>query len=252
MEIWLNTFVSVAIISLISLVGIFFMSLHEKKLQNIQLILVAFSAGGLLGGAFFHLLPEAFESIEDATVASSLLMAGFISLFILEKYLHWHHKHSTKHILLKNDVKPLGPLNLFADVFHNLLDGVLIGAAYLYNFELGVTTTIIVLMHELPQEIGDFGVLVHAGYKPRKALFFNFLSACTSFLGAFLALWLGSTSDRLEAYILPLAAGSFLYLASADLIPELQSEYQVKKSIVQLLSLFVGMGLLFILLFLEF
>lgn len=245
MRIWIWTFLSVSAVSLISLVGVFFLSLKKETLKNIQLILVGFATGGLLGGAFFHLLPESFESFEDIHIASLLLVAGFMLFFILERFLHWHHNHTSG--VSENSIKPFGTLNLIADVFHNLLDGLLIGAAYSYSPAMGITTTIIVLMHELPQEIGDFGVLIHAGFTTRKALIFNFLSACTAFLGAFIVLAFKSIGEFLSEAVLPFAAGGFIYLAAADLIPELHTEKTLKKSFHQFVALLLGIGLMYLL-----
>lgn len=220
------------------------MALRKERLVRLQLILVAFATGGLLGGAFFHLLPESFESFDNTIIASLLIVTGFILFFVLERFLHWHHNHG----ISENQIKPFGVVNLVADMFHNLLDGILIAAAFMYSPSIGIATTLTVLLHELPQEIGDFGVLIHAGFSRRKALFFNFLSACTAFLGAGLVLLLGESSESVSKAILPLAAGGFIYLAAADLIPELHTEKAMKRSILQFLALILGMGLLFLIL----
>lgn len=243
MNVWVATFGSVALISLISLIGVFFLSFRPEKLKKIQLILVALATGGLLGGAFVHLIPETFESFENPVNASLMLVIGFLIFFILERFLHWQHNHTTG---LSNGIRPFGAVNLFADALHNLLDGILIGAAYLYNPEIGIATTFAVLLHEIPQEIGDFGILIHAGYTVRKALLFNFLSACTSFLGAFIIIIFKESADIVAKGMLPIAAGGFIYLAAADLIPELHTEKVVKSSIYQFVALLVGVGLLFL------
>lgn len=246
-KVWIWTLLSVGAVSAISLIGVLFLPLRREKLHKIQLILVGLATGALLGGAFFHLLPESFESFENPVHASLLIIIGFMLFFILERFLHWHHDHS----LHEQPVKPFGTINLVADIFHNLLDGLLIGAAYAYSPSMGLATTLIVLMHELPQEIGDFGVLIHAGFSYKKALFFNFLSSCTAFLGAVLALTLGSRSEIIAQGVLPLAAGGFIYLAAADLIPELHSEKAVNRSLFQFLALIAGMSLLYLILVLA-
>ena len=244
MKIWIVTLLSVFLVSLISLVGVFFLSLKQENLKRIQLVLVGLATGGLLGGAFFHLLPESFKSYSNAKVPSILLLVGFLLFFVLERFLHWHHNHSTE--FSDKKIKPFGPINLIADVFHNFLDGLLIASAFLYSTEIGVVTTLTVLLHELPQEIGDFGVLIHAGYSPRKALLFNFLSACSAFVGAFTILIFNQAGDILSKAILPFAAGGFIYLASADLIPELHTEKAPKRSIIQFIALLVGVGMLYL------
>lgn len=249
MQAWLGTLLSVFLVSIISLIGIFFLALRTEKLQKLQLVLVALATGGLLGGAFFHLLPESFESFDNMRVVSLLLSLGFLLFFVLERFLHWHHNHTSG--ISDKAIKPFGSVNLVADMFHNLLDGVLIAAAYSYSIELGIATTITVLLHELPQEIGDFGVLIHAGFSRKKALIFNFLSACTAFVGALLVLIIGQSASDLSKYILPFAAGGFIYLAAADLIPELHTEKAPKRSLIQFLALLFGMFFLFLLAFIT-
>ncbi|MBN1598750.1 MAG: ZIP family metal transporter [Bacteroidales bacterium] len=245
MNTWLITFLSVTIVSLVSLIGVFFLAIKKEKLQKIQLILVGFATGGLLGGAFFHLLPETYESFSEIHVASVWLISGFLLFFMLERFLHWHHNHTSG--ISDNHIKPLGPINIIADFLHNILDGLLIGAAYVYSPQIGLATTITVLMHELPQEIGDFGVLIHSGYSIKKALLFNFISACSAFIGAALVLFFGDTAGDLTVWILPFAAGGFIYLASADLIPELHTEKKILRSIYQFTALLTGVILMFIL-----
>jgi zinc and cadmium transporter len=246
MKIWIGTFISVAIVSIISLAGIFFLLLKKEKLKNIQLILVGLATGGLLGGAFFHLIPEAFKAFRNPMNASVYLVIGFIMFYILERFLHWQHDHNSG--IAESHIKPFGPINLIADAFHNFLDGLLIGAAFWYKFEIGIATTLSVLMHELPHEFGNFGVLLHAGYSPRRALLFNFLSACSSFLGALVVLIFSNLAAYLSVAVLPFAAGGFIYLAAADLIPELQSEKALIKSVYQFLALIFGIGIMFVVL----
>ncbi|MGD2033795.1 MAG: ZIP family metal transporter [Bacteroidales bacterium] len=247
--IWIGTLVSVSFVSLVSLTGVFFISLKPDKLKRLQLVLVGLATGGLLGGAFFHLLPESFESHTNLQVPSLLILLGFIFFFVLERFLHWHHDHSTRYA--NHKIQPFGPINLIADVFHNFLDGLLIASAFSYNTEIGIATTLTVLLHELPQEIGDFGVLTHAGYSTRRALFFNFLSACTAYIGAFVILLFGQSTETLSKAILPFAAGGFIYLAAADLVPELHTEKTPKRSLIQLLALLSGIGFLYLILIID-
>jgi zinc and cadmium transporter len=245
MLVWFNSLVSVLLVSLVSVIGILFLALKKEKLEEIQLLLVALATGGLLGGAFFHLLPESFASFDNDKIPSFLLVSGFMLFFVLERFLHWHHDHTTG--ISEYSVKPFGTVNLIADGLHNYLDGILIAASFSYSFSIGMATTITVLLHELPQEIGDFGVLLHAGFSKKRALIFNFLSACVAFLGAFTVLIFQSSAHILSKAVLPVAAGGFIYLAAVDLIPELHSEKTLRKSIYQLLALILGLSLLIIL-----
>lgn len=242
--IWIYTFLSVLVVSLISLAGIFFLALNKEPLKKLQLILVGFATGGLLGGAFFHLLPESFEIYRKPSNASIWIVIGFLLFFILERFLHWHHNHTSS--FKNNAVKPFGIVNLLADMLHNFLDGILIAASYKYSFEIGMVTTVTVLMHELPQEIGDFGILIHAGFSRKKALVYNYLSACSAFIGAFIILLLDQPVVELSKLILPFAAGGFIYLAAADLIPELHTEKKVRRSFYQFIALLAGMSLLMV------
>lgn len=231
------SFISVFIVSLISLVGIFAVSIKLKRLKKILLFLVSFSAGALLGGVFIHILPEISEK-EGLDLTDSLaILAGILAFFALEKIICWRHCHVPSS---KEHPHSLGIMNLIGDGLHNLTDGMIITAAFMTNISLGIATTIAVIFHEIPQEIGDFSVLIYAGYSKTKALLFNFISALFAFLGLVLTLLIGSHFSRLIDYLIPLTAGGFLYIATADLIPELKKEPGIKKSFLQLISLILG------------
>ncbi|MDD4895033.1 MAG: ZIP family metal transporter, partial [Candidatus Omnitrophica bacterium] len=167
--------ISTVIISLASLVGIFFITMKEERLDKIILGLITFATGVLLGGAIFHLLPEAFASNINAPL---WILVGILLFFVLEKFLFWRHCHDTT-----CDIHPIRYLNLVGDSIHNFVDGTVIAAAFVANIKLGVTISIIALAHEIPQEIGDFGILVYDGFTKAKALFYNLFSATTCNLG---------------------------------------------------------------------
>lgn len=234
--VWLYSLVSVIIVSLISLVGIVTLSLGMGTLKRALLLLVGFSAGGLLGDAFIHLLPEAAEA--GFTLSLSLYaLAGMVFFFIMEKFIHWRHCHiptSASH------PHPFAYMNLLGDMVHNFVDGLIIGASYLAGFSLGVATTIAVIFHEIPQEMGDFGVLIHGGFRPRRALLMNFLTALTAVAGVMVSLALGAFLGGLGTFLIPFAAGGFIYIAGSDLIPELHKECGVGKSLAQLLMIVLG------------
>jgi len=242
---WLYTLISVLLISLVSFVGVFTLTLKLQTLKKILLLFVSFSAGALLGGAFFHLLPEAAEEGFSSSVSLSLI-SGIIFFFILEKIICWRHCHQPT---TKNHPHPFAFTNLIGDAFHNFIDGVIIATAFTVSIPLGLSTSIAVFLHEVPQEIGDFGVLIHGGFKPLKALTLNFLSAATAIIGAITTMIITSQTKEFSQILIPFTAGGFIYIALSDLIPELHKETNVKKSLLQLACLSLGLFIMFILTF---
>ncbi len=245
--IYIHALLSVFFVSLASLVGIFTLSLKEDVLRKYVFLLVSLAVGALLGDAFIHLIPEAFEGGNPLQV-SLLIITGIVSFFVLEKFLHWHHHEDDTN---EYTVHPVGKLVLFSDGVHNFIDGVLIGVSFMVSIPVGIATTVAIILHEIPQEIGDFAVLLHAGYTRKKALWLNFLSALTAVFGTLLAFVFGENSVGFIDSILPIAAGGFIYIAVADLIPELHKTKEVKHSVSQLFALILGVVLMIGLLFLE-
>lgn len=242
MTAWFNTIFSVLIVSLISLIGVITFALRATKLRRILLFLVSFSAGSLFGGAFIHLLPEAAERMGFGLKLSLYTLLGIVLFFVLENFIHWRHCHIPTS---KRHPHPFGTMNLIGDAFHNLIDGMVIAASYIASTPIGIATTIAVILHEIPQEIGDFGVLIYAGYSKVKALFFNFLSALAAILGAVIVLAVGIKSIEFSSALLPFAAGGFIYIAGSDLIPELKKEcYSLSRVFLQLLFLVLGIGVM--------
>lgn len=246
MEVYTYAIGSVVIVSLISLVGIFTLGLRENLLRKYVFILVSLAVGALLGDAFIHLIPEAFEEIGNPTAVSLSIIAGIFIFFILEKILHWHH-----HDILDDAPRPIGRLILISDSVHNFIDGLIIGGSYLISIEVGIATTIAVVLHEIPQEVGDFGILLHAGYTKAKALWLNFLSALFAVAGALSALFFSGIIEPFAVWLLPLTAGGFIYIALSDLIPELHKTKKVKYTIIQLITVVIGVGMMVVLLALE-
>jgi len=215
----LYTLGAVILVSLVSLVGILSLLLSQKILDRFLLLFVSLSAGSLLGGAFFHLLPEVVEEKGGLTIGVSLsVLGGLLLFFLLEKFVHWHHCHTPT---TDNHPHHLEVMNLVGDGVHNLLDGLIIAGSFLASIPTGIATTLAVILHEVPQEIGDFGVLVYSGVSKAKALLLNFLSALLAVAGAVIGLAIGSNSQVFVQFILPFAAGGFIYIAGTDLIPEL-------------------------------
>lgn len=228
--------VATFIISAISLVGIFTLVLRNDWLNKIILVLVALSSGALLGGAFLHLLPEAITELGPSLNVFLYLLLGFCLFFVLEQFLHWHHQHNTKNQV----VKPFSYLILISDGVHNFIDGLVIAASFMVSFPAGVATTIAVGLHEIPQELGDFGVLIHGGMSKSKALVYNYISAITAIAGGIIGYCASSINEISIVYLLPFAAGQFIYIAAADLIPEIKHRENLGKSIVHFIAFLIG------------
>jgi len=236
-HILISIVISVIIVSLVSLIGIVTLA-SRKGLNKILRILVSFAAGSMAGAAFLVLLPEAVETGASQSVFGFMLL-GIIIFFILESFLHWYHCH-------KGDCKAhrFTYLNLIGDGLHNFIDGAVIAASYLVSLPLGVVTTIAVIFHEIPQEIGDFCILVYGGFSKRKALLYNLLSGLTAVVGALFVYFFKFGIGNYSALLVAFAAGSFIYMATADLIPELHKETKIKKSALQLVLFLLGVILI--------
>ena len=245
---YLYTFISVAVVSLVSLVGVFALSLKENMLKQYTFIFISIAVGALLGDAFIHLIPEAFESSANPMMTSILVIAGILAFFTLEKFLHWHHHGEDEN---EDHIHPVGKLVLFSDSVHNFIDGIIIAASFMVSVPVGIATTIAVILHEIPQEIGDFAVLLHSGYTKKRALWLNFVSALTAVFGAVCFFVLGNMAEATSIWFLPVAAGGFIYIAVADLIPELHKTKKAKHSLVQLAAVMFGILAMIALAFLE-
>lgn len=240
-EVWLYSLSSVVVVSLISLIGVVALAIKQELLNRIVFLLVSLAIGALFGDALIHLLPEAYATFTDQLTVAYLIMAGFLFFFLIEKYLHWHHHHDENEGV---HIHPVGYINIISDAFHNFIDGVLIGVSYLASIPLGIATTLAVILHEIPQEIGDFGVLTSAGFTRQKALLVNLLSACTAIIGTILALVFGANLGSLTAYAIPLTAGGFLYIAAVDLLPPLHQETRPLRSLLQFLAIISGVAIM--------
>lgn len=242
----MSSIIATLIISLISLLGVFFVFIKPKILTRLTLFFVSFAVGGLLGDAFIHLIPESFEHFDSSVISSLLILIGILIFFILEKFLLWHHCHDAD---CQQSTKHVATLSLVGDSVHNFIDGALIAASFNLSFFVGLTTSLAVVLHEIPQEIGDFGILVHHGISVKKAIVYNFLTALFSVLGVLFVSFLGRD---LSAFLVPITAGGFIYLASTDLIPELhRHDSKISNSLVQLICILLGISLMFSLTFLE-
>ncbi|MFA6461095.1 MAG: ZIP family metal transporter [Candidatus Woesearchaeota archaeon] len=247
------TLISVIIVSAMSLIGAVSLFFKQEKLDKVLLLLVSLSAGSLLGGAFLHLLPEIIKEKGFGLITSLGIIGGILLFFLVEKFVHWRHCHHTS-----NEGHPhhLAAMNLIGDGVHNLMDGIIIATSYLVSIPAGIATTIAVVLHEVPQEIGDFGVLLYSGWSKSKALLMNLLSALVAVIGAVIGLVVGNYSQQFVSWIIPFAIGGFIYIAGSDLIPELHRECHTKetfwqKSIWPFLFMLLGIGLMLAMTFLE-
>lgn len=249
---------SVLAISLVSLAGVFTLSLGKARLERVIFLLVSFAVGAMLGGALLHLIPESYEVLGGGPETGLLVLAGVVAFFVLEKFLHWRHQHgvpeaiegatghSHGHSHGPDMAAPFALVNLVGSVAHNVIDGAIVAASYLVSIQTGIVTTLAVMLHEIPQEIGNFGVLVYGGYPPRKALLYNFVAGLGGLIGAGLVLVLGSGVEGMADWLLPVTAGAFLYIAGSDLIPELnrRHSYPATKAVGQLVMMLLGIAVM--------
>jgi zinc and cadmium transporter len=237
----LLTLASVSLVSAIPLIGLALIRLGPRRTERLLMPLVSFAVGAMLGSALLHLVPEALSWIRSGSVVSFYILSGFLGFFVLEKSLAADRRARPGGL---RRLQPVAVLNLLGDALHNLVDGMVIAAAYLAGGTLGATTTLAVVLHEVPQEIGDLGVLIYAGLPLRRAVLFNLASALTALLGAAITLGLGRRSQGFADALLPLAAGAFLYVAAAGLIPELRRQQGRASSWRQIVFVFGGVAVM--------
>lgn len=243
------TILSVIAVSAISLIGLFLIPLSNTTGRRVFSFLISFSAGALLGDVFIHLLPELAEEDHFNLNTSLYILGAILVFFFLEKYLHWHHHHGEgEEQDHANDAHPFVYNILFGDFIHNFIDGLVIAGAYQLDFKLGVATTVAVILHEIPQEIGDFGVLIYGGFTKAKALIYNAISAAGSLLGVGVA-YIFADTENILPLLAALGAGSFIYIATADLIPQIHKEHNRPYS--QLAGIVLGIASMALLMYLE-
>ncbi len=263
-------FISIFVISCLSLIGVFMISIREQTLDRILFVLVAFATGTIFATAVLDLIPESIHHIEETGLGLDIsnvflvVLLGYVMFFIIERFIYWFHGHAHGkdeqlvcysniteggNISIKKDhnIKTFALLNLLGDGLHNFLDGIVIMVGFLSGLENGIVITLAVLFHELPQEMGDFGILLYGGFSRKKAIFYNFASAMLALLGGLTALLLSESVEAFNAFILAFSGGGFLYIASTELMPELLKHKDMKKSIIQ--AVIFVLGLITILLF---
>ncbi|EKD80744.1 MAG: zinc/iron permease [uncultured bacterium] len=235
----LSVILATIIISSGSLVGVITIAFNQRFLSKILLSLVSLSAGTMLAAAFFHLLPESIK-ILGVVLPFQLTLFSFIGFFLLERFLHWRHCHHKDHLAKHT----MGTMNLLADAIHNFLDGVLIAASFASGSGLGLVATLAIALHEIPQEIGDFGVLLHSGYTRRKALIANLLVSLTAVMGGILGYYASRFMTSFAHFLVPIAAGGFIYISASDLIPELSHITSTKKTLAMIATFLFGVGIM--------
>ena len=238
----LYALIASVIVSLISLIGVLALVIKDNLFKKLIIFLVAFAAGGLIGGAFLDILPEATEYVKDITQLFLYVILGYMLFFILEKYLHWRHCHSAE-----CKIHRFTYLNIVGDIVHNFSDGIIIGAVFLINIKVGIAATLAIIFHEIPHELGNFTVLVYGGFSKPKALFYNFLSSLFAIAGTIAGYYFASKINGFSAVLLPAAAGGFIYIASCDLIPELHKEEDGKRSALIMITFAFGIALMYLL-----
>ncbi|MFA6593834.1 MAG: ZIP family metal transporter [Candidatus Buchananbacteria bacterium] len=232
---------AVALISVMSFSGALALILNDHRLKNFLIYFVSFAAGSMMGAAFFHLLPEVLNSIPPLEAFIAVLV-GFSLFFILERFLRWHHCHEES----CETHDHLGWLNLIGDGFHNMIDGMIIFASFLGGPVLGIPVTLSIILHEIPQELGDFGVLLYSGFTKKRALFYNLLSACAAFIGVLLGWMFYRQSEMLFSLLLPFAAGGFIYIAASDLIPELHKDRNLTRAVFSYILFILALAFMYL------
>lgn len=254
---FLFSVLSAFLVSLISFVGLVTLSFKRRWLDKALFVLISLAVGALLGDTFLHLLPEVVEESGEFSVQISLMvLLGIITFLVLEKFVLWHHHHSIEtpqdHARDRHHhTQSLGVMNMIGGALHDFIDGMVIATGFLVSPLVGFSTALAVILHEIPQEIGDFGVFIHSGFTTNKALLINFLSGLLGIVGVLVVFALSEQSETISEYLIPFTAGAFIYIAGSDLMPELKKEKFAVYSLLQLLSLLIGLFLMYALTLME-
>ncbi|MFA5025148.1 MAG: ZIP family metal transporter [Candidatus Shapirobacteria bacterium] len=230
------------LMSLLSLTGLFFFKVRKNILKRELLTLVGLATGALLGDAFLHLIPESMKIIESEKTGLMIII-GIMIFFVLEKILKWRHCHNVE----CDQKSHLGEMSIAADSIHNLIDGLIITGSFGVSVPTGIATSLAVMLHEIPQEIGDLAILIHSGLSLKKASLMNLSSALFSLIGVAMV-WIIGNKVNINGELMGLTAGGFIYLAASDLIPELhRHQSQIRETIWQLITVIFGIGIMYFL-----
>ena len=245
MQIWIYSILGVFIASIASLLGVFVLLTKKDKIALVVPYLVSLAAGALFGDAFFHLIPDSLDRMGDSTFVSLLVLCGIILFFVLEQFIRWRHCHAP---VTDKHVHPMVAMNIVGDGLHNFIDGVVIGASFMISIPVGIATTIAVFLHEIPQEIGDFGVMIGGGLKIGRALYIHVLLGFVAVGGTILSLIIGPMLKGFSESVLPIVAGGFIYVAGSDLVPEIHGGCDGRSSVSILQLSFLVLGIVLMLL----
>ena len=242
--VWIYSIIAVIIVSLVALIAAIPLLIKKKVSEKTLLLLMSLSVGVLLSTVFINFLPEATSHGYTLGLALNVII-GFLVFFVLEKLIHWHHhRKEEKEMHAHSHAYHLAPINLIGDAIHNFIDGLVIAGSFAVNTVVGITATISIIFHELPQEIADMGILLYSGLSKKKAVIFNLFSASSAIIGAIIGLLLFQSIQGFNEFILPFAAGAFLYIAASNLVPQLHRSCGWKDSVLHLLVIIVGVGMI--------
>ncbi|MBI2448232.1 ZIP family metal transporter [Candidatus Microgenomates bacterium] len=246
----LITIIATALISLTSLAGLFLFFVKEKSLDRVLPFLVTMAAGSLLGAAFFDLIPESLEGLTNIETIDIFVFVvyGFTTFFVLDQILRWNHCYRTKHDPHCETMRSTNYLIILGDILHNAIDGAIIAISFLTNPGLGVSTTLAVIFHEIPSEIGDMSILIYRGMKKKKALAINILTAFSAVVGGLVGYFVSERFFGFNQFLLAFAAGTFIYISTTDLIPEIKNDHNdnALRAFAHFISFAFGLVLLFI------
>lgn len=245
-QIWINTIGSLVAVSALSFIGALSLAFGQDRLKRALLYLVSFSAGALLGDVFLHILPE-ISRVHFGAKEGAYVLGGILLFFIFEKYMHWHHSHMEH----REEIHAVVYLSIVGDALHNFMDGLIIAGSFLVSPALGLATTLAVIFHEIPHELGNFAILVHGGWSPKKALLYNFLSSFAAIFGGIIVLLLAKNLASAPTLLLALGASSFIYVSLSDLIPEIHKELDRLKSVFLLMAFVLGIAVMGLLILAE-
>lgn len=242
---FLYTIIASILVSLISLIWIFTLWINKNLLNKVIIYFVWFSTWAMFWDVFIHLLPEYYKNNSWNVSGWMYVLVWILTFFVIEKIIHWNHCHSNE---CEEHTNKLAKISLTWDFFHNIVDWIIIWSSFMIDYKIWIATTIAIVLHEIPHEIGNFWILVHSWLSIKKALYYNFLTALSAILWAILPYLISDKIGNINNFFIPFAAWSFIYIAWSDLIPELHKKTSYKSSILQLISIIIWIWIMYLLL----